>query len=395
VTQTLNSWTKEDLYYFLFLLFIFLIPVSSFLSIRVLVLILFLSPFLRKGLHNLINRAWDIFAYFGVIVVGLIYTEDMPAGLRVLETSFSLLCMPFIFAPLKKFGDADVHKALLAFSVGIVSASLICLGHAGVAFYQTSDPTAFYFYNLTDFLGFQPTYFAYYLILALTHSLYCLFYMRGSVSPLVNAIISAFLFLILMLTGGHTAFVAFLLIAAFFFFRFFTGTISRYSISALSMVVVMVTFMFIVSVREKVDRSEILDDGWDRYVLWESALRATPDIFGVGTGDYRNEIQDYYLAHDLPQFAGETFNAHNQVIQLLFSNGILGVAAFLVLLLRPLYVVYKRESVLGILTLFPFVIYSVTEVFLGRYQGVVIFATLHQVWLNHHYSERVGAAKGW
>lgn len=395
VTRIFHSWQKEEIYFYLVLLFIFLIPVSSFLSIRTLVLVLVFSPFLRKGVSSVLSRAWDIFIYVAVLAIGLIYSDDMSAGLRVMETSFSLLCMPFIFAPLGKFGDSDIHKTFHAFSFGLVLSCTICLGHAVAGYYQTGNAFVFFFYNLTDFIGFQPTYFAYYLILGITHSLYCLLYKRGSMRSLWNVVMAAFFFMVLMLTGGHTAFVAFLLIASFFFFRFFTGPVTGHTVGTFSLVVVMVAVLFMVSVRDKVGRMDTLDDGWDRFILWESALRATPDVLGVGTGDYKSAIQDYYLSHGLHQFAGETLNAHNQVIQLLFSNGILGVAAFLVLLFRPLYVVYRRESVLGILTLFPFVIYSVTEVFLGRYQGVVIFATLHQIWLNHHYSERIGIARGW
>ena len=43
---------------------------------------------------------------------------------------------------------------------------------------------------------------------------------------------------------------------------------------------------------------------------------------------------------------------------------------------------FKNNNSFGVLVFFPFLIYGVTEVFLGRYQGVIFFALLHQVFIN-------------
>ena len=117
-------------------------------------------------------------------------------------------------------------------------------------------------------------------------------------------------------------------------------------------------------------------------------------IFGVGTGDYRSVLNEYYLTHDLSQFAKENYNAHNQFIETLFSVGIIGLLALMVMMARPLYVCVKSQNALGFLTFFPFFIYGMTEVFLGRYQGVIFFAMLHQVFLAYyHYNETSFALK--
>jgi O-antigen ligase len=125
-----------------------------------------------------------------------------------------------------------------------------------------------------------------------------------------------------------------------------------------------------------------LNDSWDRLILWESAIEALPDpVFGVGTGDYKTVLNQYYSDHQMKRFASESFNSHNQLIQLLFSNGLLGVSAFLLMIVRPLYLSYKNENILAMLCFFPFLIYGVTEVFLGRYQGIVFFVFIHQFFM--------------
>jgi O-antigen ligase len=381
---------KEKIYFYLVLLFLFTIPISSFLSTRILIVTLAFSLFLRVTFSNIFRQAWSIALYLGVLLIGLLYSTDKVAGLRLLETSFSLFCIPIIFTRIRGLDEKIVERIFYAFCAGLLFAGLLSIGYAAGRYVQFGDPQVFYFYQLTDLLGFHPTYMAYHLILALTYCTYSLYHRQGSVHPGWLIVVILFFFGLLLLTGGHTAFIGFLLVCAYFVMRFFTDKNNTYTRVGFAVVLVMVISLFIVSSTGRVDRNEVLsDDGWDRYILWESAVRATPGIFGVGTGDYRQAIQEYYVAQNLDEFAGEAYNAHNQFIQILFSNGIPGVLALIILLIHPLYVVYKDQHVIGLLTLFPFIIYSVTEVFLGRYQGVVLFAVVHQLWLTYHYSGKI------
>ncbi|MFM7854814.1 MAG: O-antigen ligase family protein, partial [Flammeovirgaceae bacterium] len=126
-----------------------------------------------------------------------------------------------------------------------------------------------------------------------------------------------------------------------------------------------------------------------RVDLWESAISAsTNPLIGVGTGDYNLVLNEYYRAHSMSLFAEGNFNSHNQFVQVYFSNGIVGLFALLVILLRPLYLSVRNQNLLGILLYFPFVIYGVTEVFLGRYQGVVFLSFVHQMLISNNMAAK-------
>ncbi|MFM7854801.1 MAG: hypothetical protein ACKO96_23455, partial [Flammeovirgaceae bacterium] len=87
------------------------------------------------------------------------------------------------------------------------------------------------------------------------------------------------------------------------------------------------------------------------------------------------------------QYAKNNLNAHNQYIQILLSNGIIGIVALLVLMLRPLYLAVVAKDLLGVLLLYPFLLYGITEVFLGRYQGVLFFGIIHQLLSNYYLNQ--------
>lgn len=374
--------SKFKVLFFLVLLFIFFIPLSQQISSKVLVVACLFSFFVgnfREGLTLFFKNSWDILFYLLVLIIGLLFSQDLNSGLRVLETNLCLLAVPLAFSRIQIAEEKQLNMLFYAFAVGLSLACLICLTNAVLTYTITHSVESFFFYNLTGILNFQPTYFAYYLIFTIAYALYQFYYHDSTVNPYVNATIILFLFLVLMLTGGQTAFVSMLLIFSFFILKFLTEEKSTTKKVSAGLVTVMIAIMFFATLIDKGQRELELNDSWDRLVLWEAAIEATPNLFtGVGTGDYKIVLNDYYNAHHLERFAKESYNSHNQFIQLLFSNGLFGVLALVILIARPLYLSIRNQNTVGILFFFPFLIYGMTEVFFGRYQGVVFFAFLHQ-----------------
>jgi O-antigen ligase len=377
------------LYFALVQLFFFTVPLSQFLSIRLLLLCAFLMLFNKPNYSTLIKRGWDIMLYLVIILVGLTYSENFLSGISVLETNFSLLAIPLLFSSSRLVHPKIMTKFFGFFILGLLLNCFISLATASFMFYKTGSENGFFFYELTKFLDFQPTYFAYYLVFAITFIIYQLNNSKDGFHPVLLAILALFFFGVLMLTGGRTSFISLLLIFSFFTLRFFLEKRKIEQWTILVLIGFMMTCMFATSVYRNKDRSVILDDSWDRYDLWKSAIDANPNIiFGVGTGDYKSVLNEYFLAHRMEKYAFGNFNSHNQFIQIFLSNGLLGFFAVVLLIGRPLYLSFKNDNTLGILIFFPFMIYGVTEVFLGRYQGIVFYAFLHQVFISHIVSSK-------
>ncbi|HZY80873.1 MAG TPA: O-antigen ligase family protein [Cyclobacteriaceae bacterium] len=370
--------------YACFLVFVFTIPISTFVSTRLLFVALVLSFFLKwdgNFINRLVRNSWEIFFYLIVLAFGILYSEDKSLAGRVLETSFSLAAIPLVVA---KFGDVErskIRNIIYAFTLGVVVAGLVCLVNATIRYYQTSDRTVFVFNELTDIIGSHPTYLAYYIIFVLTVWLYWLYDNEAPMGRFRWLPLCVFLFGLLILTGGHTAYISLLLIFSFFILKTITEAITKDKVTLASTIVLMLVAMFIVNSLDYWGNQAVLrNDYWERSSLWEAAIRANwSPLFGVGTGDYNLVLNKYYMTHGLEKFALESLNSHNQFIQIYLSNGLLGVVAMIILLGRPLITAVGTQQSLVKLAFFPFVIYGMNEVFLGRYQGVVFFALLHQI----------------
>lgn len=384
---------KKILVWFLFA-FIFLIPISQYLSVRLLMATAIFSLLIKHTDRPLqfFRNSWDILIYQIVLVLGLFYSEDINTGWRVMETSFSLIALTIIFS-LFSIKKKQFHRILLGFVLGLILACLICLIFAVTSYFQNHQTGSFFFYQFTEVIGLQPTYLAYYLCFAISFMLYDLYYKELNLDIRVTAIIILFLFAILMLTAGRTAYISLLLVFSFFIMKFFSDEASDFrkklssGMSVLLLLIMLLVNYFDFNVVSGGTSSN--NDYWERMTLWQSAIVANPDVlWGVGTGDYKAVLNDYFNTHNLVEYANDNLNSHNQFIHSFFSSGVLGLISLILLLSRPLYLSVRNQNVLGILVFFSFLIYGVTEVFLGRYQGVVFFALLHQLFISYYSTLR-------
>jgi len=370
--------------------FFFTVPISPSISVKLLLVSMLLSFFTYRAEMSFSffsKRTWDIIFYFFVIGFGIFYSENWKNGFSVLETSFSLIGVCFIFLQFEA-NEVDLKKVVYAFIFGVLIACVICLGNAGLGYVNSGDIQVFSYYQLTNVIDSHPTYLAYYLIASITYGMYLIFYKIEEVSNIIMIPLIIFFFIVLMLTGGRTAYISLLLVLAFFILKFLIDDIRFRKTNAFILIVFLLVGLLGLSSLDYFNNEiNVSNDYWERSQLWHSAINANPSpFFGVGTGDYKMVLNDYYLSHNLEEFAKGSYNSHNQFIQLYFTNGIVGLLILVIMIARPLYLSVKSQNALGILLMFPFIIYGVTEVFLGRYQGVVFFAILHQMVIYQHYS---------
>lgn len=391
-TKNLLKWIRSP--HWIILLFSFSMPLSSQLNVKVLIAalaVVFLAGNFKKVGFKIVHRTWDVTFYLLVLAVGLAYSSNIVQGLKVLETSFSLVALLIIVNLYEKFDEEYIHRALMAFVLGLVLACFICLGYAIYRYMEFKNLRYFFYYELTDIIHSHPTYFAYYLIASITYCLYLLFNEVRRKHQIILAGGVVLFFSILMLTGGRTAYVSLLLIFSFFILKYILEERSESKTISFVLVTLLLIGLFWLN---NVDylKGELMsnNDYWERTALWKAAINANPNPFlGVGTGDHKSVLNEYYKVHGMNEFITDSYNSHNQFIQLYFSNGILGLLSLVILIGRPLYLSTIDQNVLGVLLIFPFIIYGVTEVFLGRYQGVVFFALLHQMFISQHYSNRL------
>ncbi len=119
-------------------------------------------------------------------------------------------------------------------------------------------------------------------------------------------------------------------------------------------------------------------------VSWE-IFKSSP-FFGVGPDRIRYERLDGYRKIGHTSAYKYTYNSHNQYFNYLSVNGLLGFSVFIFMVLYSLYILMKNRQWLLLLCFLLFYLSCLSESYLSRNKGIVIFSLLTVLFLTNNIS---------
>src|ERR1035437_125106 len=113
-----------------------------------------------------------------------------------------------------------------------------------------------------------------------------------------------------------------------------------------------------------------------RLIIWKSGLEIGRKnlLLGVGIGDVRTELSAEYQRIGEEQMAAERFNAHNQFLEVLVENGIIGLVLFVSIFIGAFYIAFSDKNLLYIMFILMIFMFFLFESVLYRLAGVSFFA---------------------
>jgi O-antigen ligase len=116
-----------------------------------------------------------------------------------------------------------------------------------------------------------------------------------------------------------------------------------------------------------------------RIIIWKAALRIVQKnlIIGVGTGDVNAELVNEYYRIGNKELIAKKFNVHNQFIEVLLENGIIGFALFMSILGMMLYIAISKRNLIYLMFILIICVFFLFESMLYRLGGIAFFALLY------------------
>lgn len=126
------------------------------------------------------------------------------------------------------------------------------------------------------------------------------------------------------------------------------------------------------------DRSNII-------ILTFKSLKNNFNFFiGDGIGDSQQRLYDTYLKHQYIEYYNNKYNAHNQYLEILVSNGIIGLFYLVAVLLIPLYYSIKQKKTLYTLFIISISLAFITESWLNTNKGVVLYSFFNSLFIFNY-----------
>jgi hypothetical protein len=346
--------------------------------------------------HPHIKLLLAFFIYYFWQAVGLIYTSDLNMGLSNLFGRLSLIVFPLVlFFP----GEMIKSKIKTLQKIYIFSTLAYLIFCYGYAIYRSVDydagqwifnphPKDFwlnYFYGADLLINMHPSYFSIYALLALFMAIENFLDIENNTkSRIIWILVGLFLLISQYFISSRAGLLAsIILIPSFLIFN-----LRKFAKRKYIGIIVIGSFLVLIPIIFKNQRfdyffGKILNTKVDyerkedpRIEIWESSLPLIQRnlLFGVGIGDVRSELVKEYQKIGADQMIQERYNAHNQYLEVIIENGIIGFMIFMYLLGYMFYISLNQRNLVYAFFILLICTFFIFETVLYRMAGIIFFS---------------------
>lgn len=375
------------------ILFILTMPlILQFNSIALILMtcIWFSKPNLKEAWQQLKTNSLIhlCLAFYLIYFYGILYSSNKSQAFSQIELKSTLLLLPVIFSTLN-ISIIRLHQYLNTFLLASSLAALaaIALMVHKVHFlglYRAEEQLwgidwAFFSYFLPKQIGFHPPYFIMYVAMSMFIAAYFIvyyFYKRRSGQYLLLYVISfvfllLFAFLLASRTGLLAAILTLIIGMVIYLIKkkmWLTTTLTV----AIAVATVGITYNLSPFLKQKVEDNAGVSQ---RQYMWNASTNLIVQniLVGIGPGDITDALVNEYQKLGFQEGVHERYNPHNQLLHLLLSSGLIGLAMYLINLMYLFILSYKAKVYLLTAFVLMFFLCGLTESNFEVQKGVVLF----------------------
>ncbi len=343
------------------------------------------------------NKALLLFPlYFIVMLISLIYTDNVSDGINLIQRSLSLFFFPIIFlfvkedsSTVKKLFDFLLRGLIISFFINLSIALYNCILVINREFFfDTSLETvslilsAFsqgwnYFIGAEFSTLVNPSYVSLYILLVLSY------YLKNKLQSRTRALVTVILFLYLFLLASIAAYLILAVMCMLLIFSISEKS-KKYTMAIVFLLGVIVflnnprVFDFYSRVTtfsstDKIDNTAVEKS---RLLTWHASIKLIQEapLFGYGVGDTNEVLMEKYKQLNYFHNYNNQYNAHNQFLQTYLQTGIIGFGILInIFVLLSLRMNRSRNELSVFLILFISLFF---ESMLVRFNGIVFFSII-------------------
>lgn len=356
---------------------------------------------------------WVILAIYLVMAIGVLLSNNKSYGLSFLESSVILLALPVVILGSKyQLGKSRLLTIVQAFIVGTLVLNLLSLFFISYDLWDPKNLQSNLIIANNIIVKIHPAFLSMYIS-------FCVFFLIDQYFPLAKldrtklgwVIFSLTVLLVFLIwLNSRAGILAFMTAALFFIGSKWKGKSKTIGFSGL--ILFLLLLMAIPFSRHRfLETPLIVLSGQasgsmgdpsvyplvTRLQIYKSSLELLkwPEIiYGYGTGDFRDVLQERFRDNKYERPLAENMDSHSEYFAQLHRHGIIGLGLFLALLIIPFrHAIKYRSPLLGSFIIL-FAITALFENVFSAQKGVTFFALFCPLlWLfaKQEYEARTGS----
>lgn len=329
-----------------------------------------------------VYKAWPVLVFFLLAIVASFHHFNGQA-FGFLEKYWSLFLLPVVFFSDPEGYSQRQRQIFISLIYGCAATLLLCYGNMVWEMVAGAEPFNYMFrwrhigQQFTEFADTHPAYLGLYIVTSI------LFLLQDKgFTRIVKLILLLFLLAGLFQLASRMALLLFGLFLVFFSAKKFMEHSWQVLVLLLGMTLFAGIYVFYGSsyMEKRLFSSEnVMED--KRFERWRISFEIFKEHpwLGVGYADVKPLRKAKYIANDFQVAAESEYNAHNQFLEYLNSNGLIGGVIYVASFFYLLNASIQRRDNLFTLLFFALLIANLTESMMVRIKGIeyfAIFATL-------------------
>lgn len=323
--------------------------------------------------------------FFVLAVVGAFYDTTFSNGIKLLEKYWTFLLVPIVILAGKEFYHEKRNGIFLALVWGSVATLVICYGNLIYEMIARNEPITYFFrwrhigHQFTEIADTHPTYLG----LFIATSIIFLFQNKSLNDSIKLPLMVFLLFGLFQLASRMALFLVILFMVALML-KNAKKNWGQLLLLVLGVIAGIVVLNKVGSkyVKDRLFTVEtVLND--KRFQRWEASYEIFNEnpFWGVGFSKIESIRHEKYVQYGFEVAARKDLNAHNQLLELLSRNGVIGGFVYVCSLgFLLLLSVYRRDYLFTFIFI-AFILANFTESTLVRIKGIEFFAVFASLFL--------------
>ncbi len=370
-----------------YVLYLVMFTLPMYINLNNILLVSFFGLFVLEGKYiekfeNLKKNYHLITPLFLIFLLALLASlntiESLGSVFKHLEKYWSLLIIPITIIACKEEYEKLWRNLFIALLWGSVATLLICYANSIYEMIVGNEPLHYFWryrhlnHQFTNIADTHPAYLGLFIVTSIAF-----LFTETSIKKGLKLILVLFFLLGLIQLASRMAIISVVFLAFIFLWSKIKSHWKEIAVVVGILSIVGVLFLNVGSsfMKERLISFEKLenDERISRYKISYDIFKEYP-LFGVGFA-HKDEVRiNKYLEQDFRVAALEKYNAHNQFLEYLSVNGIIGGIIFLIVFIYLLYLPWKRKQYFFLCVMILFFMANLTESMLVRIKGIEFFA---------------------
>ena len=328
--------------------------------------------------------------YFGLLLIGMIYSSNIDKAIKLTTTSVSFLLLPLILLT-ESISKSNLDRLLMIYKYWLIVLAFYLMIHK--VFIQGGPLWTMTLFTLKTQIGIHQLYFSQFYYVGLLMSAYEI--IKGDKKTILTFLETGFFIFFLVLLGSATAIIITILTLVFLGYYYVSKKrVATKILFILSLILVGFLASQTQIIKSKIQKNSTID--WDiersiekhkelkegfgkvntlnlRFIKWYAAKEILKDHYwvGVGTGDAQDQLVSQYEKIQFANGIQSKYNAHNQYIETFLKFGVFGIISILWLVFSPLMKAIESRNYFLFFVTFFLAISFLLESMLERQHGIV------------------------